>query len=115
LINSIKVDNHIFADAFPRTVGQAEAFESAMNFYKRSNVKIVYIEVGKEEATKRMKLRGRSDDTDEGIARRFDEYVNNVIPAMNYFEGKDGYEICKINGEQSVEDVHKEIIAKLGL
>ncbi len=61
-----------------------------------------------------MKLRGRSDDTDEGIAKRFDEYMNNVVPAMNYFKGKKGYEIFTINGEQSIEDVHKDICAALG-
>ncbi|PJC49654.1 50S ribosomal protein L18 [Candidatus Nomurabacteria bacterium CG_4_9_14_0_2_um_filter_32_10] len=50
----------------------------------------------------------------EGIAKRFDEYKNNVIPAMNYFKDKKDYTIYTINGEQSVEDVHKDIINKLG-
>ena len=33
---------------------------------------------------------------------------------MNYFKGKDGYTIYTINGEQSIEDVHKDIIKALG-
>jgi adenylate kinase family enzyme len=85
-----------------------------MKWYKRDNIKIIYIEVGEEEATKRNLLRGRHDDTPEGIKKRFEEYINNVLPAMNYFKGKDNYTIYTINGEQSVEDVHKEIINKLG-
>jgi len=85
-----------------------------MKFYKRNDIKVIYIEVGKEEAIKRMMLRGRHDDTKEGIAKRFDEYKNNVIPAMNYFKDKKDYTIYTINGEQSVEDVHKDIINKLG-
>ncbi len=32
---------------------------------------------------------------------------------MNYFKDKDNYEIYTINGEQSVEDVHKDIIKAL--
>ena len=72
------------------------------------------IEVGKEEAMKRNLLRGRTDDTKQGIEKRFDEYINKVIPAMNYFKGKPGYELYTINGEQSVADVHKDIINKLG-
>ncbi len=115
LISSLTLETHLVIDAFPRTIAQAQAFEAAMDFYKRGDIKIMYIEVGKEEALKRMKLRGRSDDTDEGIAKRFDEYMNNVIPAMKYFEEKQGYTIYTINGEQSVEDVHTELISKLGL
>ena len=33
---------------------------------------------------------------------------------MNYFKNKEGYEIYTINGEQSKEDVFKDIINKLG-
>ena len=71
------------------------------------------IEVGKEEAVKRMMLRARHDDTKEGIAKRFNEYTNNVVPAMNYFKDKENYKIYIINGEQSVQDVHKDIIKAL--
>lgn len=115
LISNIKKETLVIADGFPRTVEQSQAFDNMMKFYNRDEVKVVYLKLSKEEAIKRMKLRGRSDDTDEGIANRFDEYVNNVIPSMNYFENKEGYTIYEINGEQSIEDVHKELINKLGL
>lgn len=115
LVNSITEDSCVIVDGFPRTVIQSEVLEASMDFYKRDDIKVVYIKVEKEEATKRMKLRGRADDTDEGIAKRFDEYVTNVIPAMMYFKQKSGYEIYTINGEQSPEDVHKELIKTLGL
>ena len=104
---------HLVADGYPRTVAQSEVFEQIMKFFKNDNINIIYIEVGKEEALKRNLLRGRHDDTREGIAKRFDEYINNVVPAMNYFKGKTGYTIYTINGEQSVEDVHKDIIKAL--
>lgn len=113
LISSLTPDKHIFADGYPRTVVQSETFERMMDYYKRKDIKIIYIEVGKEEAVKRMLLRGRADDTKEGMAKRFDEYINNVIPAMNYFKDKTGYTIHTINGEQSREDVHKDIIKAL--
>jgi adenylate kinase len=109
----MKENSTIFADGFPRTIIQSEAFEKMLAYYGRKEVKVIYIELSKEEATKRMKLRGRSDDTDEGIAKRFDEYVNNVIPSMHYFDGKEGYTLYTINGEQSIEDVHKDIIKAL--
>ena len=33
---------------------------------------------------------------------------------MNYFKDKVGYKIYTINGEQTVENVHKDIIKALG-
>ncbi len=113
LTSSLSPEKHLIADGYPRTVAQSEVFEAMMKFFKRGDIKIIYIEVGKEEAIKRMLLRGRHDDTKEGIAKRFDEYENNVIPAMNYFKNKEGYTIYTINGEQTVESVHKDIIKAL--
>lgn len=114
LTNNMKEGTVFIADGYPRTLEQSKAFEDAMKFYKREKISVIYIELGQEEAAKRMKLRGRTDDTDEGIAKRFDEYVNNVIPAMNYFKDKENYKIFTINGEQSVEAVHQDIIKALG-
>jgi adenylate kinase len=113
LAASLSPEKHLIADGYPRTIVQSQTFEAMMKFFKRENVKIIYIEVGKEEAMKRNLKRGRHDDTNEGIAKRFDEYINNVIPAMNYFKDKKGYKIYTINGEQSRENVHKDIIKAL--
>lgn len=114
LISSLTSEKHLVADGYPRTVVQSKTFEEMMKFFKHDIINVIYIEVGKEEAMKRNLLRGRHDDTKEGIAKRFDEYVNNVIPAMNYFNGKAGYTIYTINGEQGIPDVHKDVVKALG-
>ncbi len=115
LISHLSPEKNLIADGYPRTLAQAENFEQLMKFFKRDKIKIVYIQVGKDEATKRTLARGRTDDTPEGIAKRFDEYVNNVVPAMQYFDGKIGYQVHSINGEQPVEKVHEDIIKALNL
>lgn len=112
---NIQENSCLIADGYPRTIAQSELLEQILAYYGRTDVHIVYIELTKDEATKRMKLRGRADDTDEGIAKRFDEYVNNVIPSMKYFEGKDGYSMHTINGAQSIEAVQQDIIKELGI
>lgn len=112
---AVHPDKHLIVDGYPRTLIQAETLEAMLKFFKRTDVKIVYIELSKEEAMKRNLLRGRHDDTREGIEKRFDEYVNKVVPAMNYFKGKAGYTIYTVNGEQSIGDVQKDIIKALGL
>src|SRR5690242_15895467 len=53
LTESLTASKHLFADGYPRTVAQSHLFEEMMTFFKRDNVKIIYIEVGKEEAMKR--------------------------------------------------------------
>ncbi len=113
LISGMKENTWLVADGYPRTAVQSECFEQMMRFYKRENVKIVYVKLSEEEGIKRNLLRGRKDDTKEGLAKRLEEEVNNVLPAMNYFKGKAGYEVFTINGDQSIEDVHKEIIKTL--
>ena len=113
LTSSLTPEKHLIFDGYPRTLVQSENLVEMINFYKRSDIKIIYIELSKEEAMKRNLLRGRADDTKEGIEKRFDEYVNKVVPSMNYFKGKENFTIYNINGEQSIEDVHKDIIKAL--
>ena len=115
LASGMNENTSFMADGYPRTIEQSLAFESAMKFYNRKDVHIVYIELSTEEAVKRMKLRGRTDDNDEGIANRLEVYKNDVIPAMNYFNGKEGYTMHTINGEQSIDDVFKDLIKSLNL
>jgi len=115
LVQSISPEKHIITDGYPRTIAQAECLEQTLEFYDRGPINVIYIELGKEEAVKRMKLRGRHDDTEEGIAKRFQEYVNNVIPSMNHLETKEKHTLHKINGEQGIEAVHADIIKALAL
>ena len=115
LVSSLNEDKHLLADGYPRNITQSQSFEIMMKFFKRENVKIIYIELSKEEAVKRNLLRGRADDTEEVFARRFQEYFENTLPSMEYFKEKEGYEIYTINGEQTIEEVQKEIITALSL
>lgn len=115
LISSLKENTSFITDGYPRTIEQSEAFLNAMKFYNRENVHVINIELSKEEAIKRMKLRGRSDDTDEGIAKRIEVYEKDVIPSMNYFKGKPGYTIHTINGDQTIENVFNDIVKSLNL
>lgn len=115
LTSNLSPEKHLIFDGYPRTINQSETTDEMVKFFSRGEVKIVYIELSEEEAVKRNMLRARPDDTKEGIARRINEYINNVVPSMNYFKDKEGYTLYTINGEQSIEDVHKDIIKALGL
>lgn len=115
LASALTPHKHLIFDGYPRTPFQAETMEAMLKFFERTDVKIVYIELSKEEAMKRNLMRGRKDDTKEGIEKRFDEYVTKVVPAMEYFSGKPGFTLYKINGDQSIGDVERDINKALGL
>lgn len=112
-VSNLTPEKNLITDGYPRTLKQAEDFEKMMNFFGRNKVEIIYIELSQEEAMNRNLLRGRSDDTKESIRKRFDWYYSNVIPTINSFEGKPGYTIHRINGEQDRELVHQDIIKSL--
>ena len=114
LKNELTAESILFTDGYPRSVVQSNDFIEMMEFYGIKNVEMIYIEVSKEEVIKRMKLRGRFDDTDEGIAARFAVYEGKVLPALEVLKQK-GYVLHKINGLQTVEAVHAEITNALGL
>jgi adenylate kinase len=114
LVQAISSEKHLMADGYPRTLAQAKVFEEMMTFFRRQDVKIIHIELDEEEATRRNLLRGRTDDTKEGLANRFKEYEENVVPAINYFKTNPNYRVLAINGKQSVENVHQDIIRELG-
>lgn len=114
LMQNLSPEKNLLADGYPRTAAQSVEFEKMMNFFDRKDINVIYIEVGKEESVRRNLLRGRHDDTKEGIEKRYDEYVTKVLPAMNYFKDKPSYKMHTINGEQSREDVFKDIIKSLG-
>ena len=114
LTSSLTTEKNLITDGYPRTVSQSKVFEEMMRFFGRETISIIYIELSEAEAMRRNLLRGRADDTKEGLAKRFEEYEKNVIPAMNYFKDRQNYKIYPINGEQSVEAVHQDIIKALG-
>jgi len=74
-------------DGFPRTIPQAEAL--AIILGKRELHAAVNLMVPLEEVTKRMKDRGREDDTDEGIALRLELYESETRPVLAWFEARD--------------------------
>jgi adenylate kinase len=115
IMYGLTAEKCIIADGYPRTIVQAENFKQIMKFYGRSNIKLIHIKLSREEALKRNFLRGRADDTEEGLNRRLEWHEKNVVPAMDNLKAEAGYDFFEINGEQSVEAVHADIIKALNL
>ena len=113
LIRHVSGHEHIIIDGSPRKLEEAGILDSAMKFYKRERPVVISIEVGPEWARERLLERGRSDDNEKEIKHRLEWYEINVRPAIDFFKNNEYYTFLAINGERSIEEVHKDIIEKL--
>jgi adenylate kinase len=134
----------IIFDGSPRKLIEAQMMQEAMIWYEwDKNFKAILVDISREEAFNRLTRRRqcakcgqlipyigaykdlvvcdkcggelvvRMDDTPEAINLRLDLFEQEVMPVVNFFE-QEGY-LVKVNGEQSIEDVQKEILAKISL
>jgi adenylate kinase len=133
----------IIANGWPRKVDEAVIeMESVEKQYGHENIKIVAIQLSEEETLKRNSKRRvcqanghpvwdtlenaditvcpedgspiivRADDTPETIKKRYQVYLSETAPILDFLKQK-GYNVITINGEQSIEDVHREILNRL--
>lgn len=115
LIRNLSGDEHLFIDGSPRKLDEAHILDLAVKFYKRENPFVISIEVSDGWATERLLGRGRDDDNEEEIKKRLGWYKENVVPAIEYFKSNTYYKFISINGEQTIEEVHREIAEKTSL
>jgi adenylate kinase len=114
-VDHIAGDEHIVLDGISRREHEALIIDSALRFYERKNPIVVSIKLAPEVAIQRMQDRGRSDDGQEEIKRRLKWYEDNVVPVLNYFKNNSYYQFIEIDGDGSIEEVHQEILSKVGL
>ncbi len=102
-------------DGVCRRLEESVALDSLFDFYKINKPNIILMNVSKDWSYARMMERQRADDTPEKIQNRLTWYEKDVMPSIEYFRNKLGFNFIEINGEQTIDEVHQEIITKLGL
>jgi len=102
----------IIYDGSPRTLYEAEKlYDFLVNLVGKKNIKIIEIDVSEEELRKRIKKRKRDLDKEEIFNVRIRVYKEETLPALEYL--KKYHDIIVVNGEQSMKDVHNDIMNKL--
>lgn len=113
-IENLKGDEHIVLDGTPRTLSEIEALDTAFTFYDRKNPIVFLIDVSTDWAKERIRGRGRTDDSRVGDSeKRLEWYETDVVPAIRHMQEAKMYNVITINGEQTVEKVHEDIVAML--
>lgn len=99
-----------------RRLEEAQAFDQTAQWLERP-YKAVFLTISDQEIEKRLALRrdtqGRVDDASDTVPHRIKEYADKTVPAVEFFRER-GL-LVEVNGEQSVEEVHQDVLKALGL
>lgn len=113
LVSSFTGEEHLVFDGVGRRAEEAPILSEALGFFNRDGSHLLYINSSREWCKDRLLERGRSDDTPEDIDNRLDWYEENVVPTIEALEKDPNFYLLDINGEQSVDEVHQEILNKV--
>ena len=112
IAHTVKRDEGILLDGAPRRVPEAKNLDRFFEFLHRiENTFVIFLDVTREEATKRLLARGRADDNDVAIGGRMDYYEEHVSKPAEYYREKG--RLITIDGNQSEEKVFADIMAQL--
>lgn len=103
----------LILDGFPRTASQAEWLAK---WAKENNVVIeclLHVTLELEICKKRLLSRGRTDDVEEVIEHRYQEYKDVSVPIIEFMVDAE-VPILTVDGTQSIELVHKLVMAQIG-
>ena len=113
LMKNMNGEEHLILDGTPRRLNEAEVLDSAIRFYKREEPIVVYLNVSRDWSVERLTSRGRADDDIEQINKRLDWFDADVVPAIEYLKNDSLYNFIDVNGEQTIEEVYKEMVQKI--
>ena len=113
-IQQAKAQNYprTIVDGFPRTKEQAEWLSGYMGKYSENIELVIVLEVPESEILHRLELRGRMEDTPDGIARRMTLYRQKMYPVLGRF-AEDGTKIVHLESTGTVGSVHDRIYSEV--
>ena len=116
LVENLVGDEHLVIDGTPRKLREAHILDSAFKFFGRFPAHIIFINVSKDWSRERLMERGRQDDVDkEDVERRLHWFDTDVAPTIEMYKDNSDYHFVEINGEQTIPEVHEEVMQKLHL
>ncbi len=105
----IDVDKEFLLDGFPRTKTQADWLLKQIHAGSLKLTAVINLAASPEVVKQRLLSRGRLDDTEAAIKKRFDEYEAVTLPILGYFR-QEGCPVYDINADQDPITVHDQIM-----
>lgn len=99
----------VIFDGNPRKLYEAQMLDEVFEMFDwKERFRAYHLRISDEEAERRLLARGRHDDNPGDIMERLGYFRTEVVPMLEYYK-KSGV-LVEVNGEQSVEEVHEEIM-----
>ena len=114
-VKNIRENVHLITDGTPRKINEAKVLHTAFEFYKREKPKIIFLNVSRAWSKERMLARKRADDSLSDIEARLDWFDADVVPTIDFFRDNPFYDFHDVNGERTIEEIHDDIVKKVGL
>ena len=108
-LKMIDLNKEFMLDGFPRTKPQADWLLEQVNEGRLNITAVLNITATREVVRERLLARGRPDDTEAAIERRFTEYEKVTMPIVEYFS-KAGAPVYDIDGDKDPQTVHDQIV-----
>ncbi len=109
VLELIDTNNEFVLDGFPRTIAQANWLLDQIHKGRFKLSAVINLAASKEVVRGRLLERGRLDDTDEVIDKRFKEYQEISLPIIDHFRAE-GAKVCDIDAAQNPRAVHDSIL-----
>lgn len=99
------VGSPFILDGYPRTVAAAQHLLAFLESMEVPVLKVLHLSISKAEMSARAGKRGRADDNEEALRRRFEFYVDNVQPSVDFLKTElGGDHIALIDAHQPAFD-----------
>lgn len=113
-INSLKGNETILLDGAPRMPMELDALRKAILFFGYKSATVIYLDVSEAWAIDKLSSRGREDDKDrDAMMRKMKWFTDDVYPCVETYKKDPSYTFIRVNGEQTIEQVHAELVSKL--
>jgi adenylate kinase len=96
-------------DGFPRTIAQVDWLLEQIAEGRLKMSAVVNLTTTREVVKQRLLARGRQDDTEEVIEKRFADYEKTTLPIIDYLKEK-GAPIFDIDADQEPNVIHQQIL-----
>ncbi|HEY8999391.1 MAG TPA: nucleoside monophosphate kinase [Candidatus Saccharimonadales bacterium] len=113
VLQLIDTKEEFVLDGFPRTVPQADWLLEQAKSGQFKLTGVVHLTASEDVVRQRLTERGRQDDNEEAIAKRFQEYNTVTLPIIEHFK-KEGVRVYDIDAAQSPRAVHDQILRYTG-
>lgn len=113
VLELIDTKEQFILDGFPRTKPQVDWLIEQCKIGRFEKPVIINLEVSEKVIRDRLHKRGRLDDSEAAISRRYEQYEEVTRPILAYMNEK-GWEITDIDADRDPQAVHRDILRVLG-